>query len=203
MKRKQTQEELGRLHNAICRCRKCPLHRSRKYAVPGEGAPSATVAFVGEAPGKEEDEQGRPFVGRSGRFLNDILRSIGLSRQQIYITSAVKCRPPENRTPHVDELRICKVNWLDRQIFLINPKIVVLLGKTALKQILRQEGNLSRLHGRLFEHNGRSYFVTFHPAAAMRFPQIRRKMKHDFKILKELMIGLGIFARHNNINTAQ
>lgn len=186
-KRKQAREELGRLHNGTRRCRKCPLHRSRKRAVPGEGLPSATAMFIGEAPGKEEDEQGRPFVGRSGGFLDNLLESVGTSRHQVYITSAVKCRPPENRTPRVDELRICKVNWLDRQISLVNPKVVVLLGNTALKQILGQEDNLSLLHGRLFEHNGRSYFVTFHPAAAMRFPQVRRKMKSDFKILKNLI----------------
>lgn len=194
-KRKQAREELGRLHNGTRRCRKCPLHRSRKRAVPGEGLPSATAMFIGEAPGKEEDEQGRPFVGRSGRFLDNLLESIGISRHQIYITSAVKCRPPENRTPHVDELRICKVNWLDRQISLVDPKVVVLMGNTALKQmaqaiprrILGQESNISRLHRQLFEHNGRSYFVTFHPAAAMRFPQIKRKMKSDFRILKNLI----------------
>jgi DNA polymerase len=187
MKRKSVQEELGLLHNGIRRCRKCPLYVSRKHAVPGEGLPSAIAMFVGEAPGKEEDEQGRPFVGRSGRFLDNLLENIGLSRHQIYITSAVKCRPTENRAPHIDDLRICKVNWLDRQISLIDPKIVVLLGNTALKQILGQEGSISRLHGRLFKHNGRSYFVTFHPAAAMRFPQIKRKMKNDFKILKNLI----------------
>jgi uracil-DNA glycosylase family 4 len=195
MIRKSVQEELGCLHKGIRRCRKCPLYASRKNAVPGEGLPSATAAFVGEAPGREEDEQGRPFIGRSGRFLDSLLESIGISRHQIYITSAVKCRPPENRAPHVDELRICKINWLDRQIFLVDPKVIVLLGSTALKQmaqsiprrILVQQSNISRLHGRLFEHNGRSYVVSFHPAAAMRFPQIKEKMKNDFKILKNLI----------------
>lgn len=187
MTRKQVQEELGRLCNAIRRCRKCPLCASRNHAVPGEGAPSAIAVSVGEAPGKEEDKRGRPFVGRSGRFLDGLLKDIDISRHQIYITSAVKCRPPENRTPHADELRICKVNWLDRQISLINPKIIVLLGKIPLKQMLEQKDNLNRLHGRVFKREGHSYFVTFHPAAAMRFPQIRRKMKNDFKILENLI----------------
>ncbi len=186
MTRKQVQEELDCLCNAIRRCRKCPLCASRKHAVPGEGEPSAAV-FVGEAPGKEEDECGRPFVGRSGRFLDGLLKGIDISRHQIYITSAVKCRPPENRTPHADELRICKVNWLDRQISLINPKIIVLLGKIPLKQMLGRKDNLNNLHGQVFKREGRSYFVTFHPAAAMRFPQIRRKMRNDFKILKNLL----------------
>jgi DNA polymerase len=141
--------------------------------------------FIGEAPGKEEDKCGRPFVGRSGKFLDGLLKSIGISRHQIYITSAVKCRPPKNRHPHVDELRICKVNWLNRQISLVDSKIVVLLGNIALKQALAlgQESSLRWLRGRLFKHDGHNHFVTFHPAAAMMFPQIRRKMKNDFKVL--------------------
>jgi uracil-DNA glycosylase family 4 len=181
------QEKLIRLHKGIRRCRRCPLYRNRTHAVPGEGPASARIIFIGEAPGREEDLQGLPFVGRSGKFLNSLLESIGLSRQQVYITSSVKCQPLENRTPHIDELMICKLNWLDIQISLINPQIVVLLGKTSLKQILGQIGNLSFFHGQLFHRNGRSYFATFHPAAAMRFPDIRGKTKQDFKKLKGLL----------------
>ncbi len=186
MKQDTAQEEMNLIRGGIRRCRRCNLHRSRKHAVPGEGPIWARIIFVGEAPGREEDLQGRPFVGRSGKFLDGLLKDAGLSRQHIYITSAVKCRPPRNRAPRVDELRICKANWLDKQIRLINPKIIVLLGKTSLRQVLGKKGNLSRLHGEVFSQNGMCCLVTFHPAAGMRFSQIKRKMKYDFKKLKTL-----------------
>lgn len=187
MEQDPIQQELNYLHDSIRKCRKCPLHRSRIHAVPGEGLPSATAVFIGEAPGKEEDLQGRPFVGHSGKFLDYLLNGIGFSREQAYITSAVKCRPPKNRIPHVCELKVCKLNWLDRQISLVDPQVVVLLGKTSLKQTLGEKGNLSSLHGQLFHRNRRSYFVTFHPAAAMRFPNIERQVRQDFKKLGLLL----------------
>jgi DNA polymerase len=186
MEQTAAQEEMNRLHEGIRRCRRCILHRSRKLAVPGEGPVWAKIVLVGEAPGREEGLRARPFVGRSGRFLDGLLEEAGLSRRHIYITSAVKCRPPRNRIPRTDELGICKANWLDRQIRLIRPKIIVLLGKTSVIQLLGLKGNLSRLHGQVFGQKGICCLVTFHPAAAMRFPQIRRKMKHDFKKLKTL-----------------
>ena len=186
MKQATPQGELNRLHDGIRRCRRCILHRSREHAVPGEGPIWAKILLVGEAPGREEDRQGRPFVGRSGRFLDSLLEEAGVSRRKIYITSSVKCRPPRNRAPRADELKICKANWLDRQIRLIRPKIIVLLGKTSVRQVLGLKGNLSRLHGRVFGQNGIRCLVTFHPAAGMRFPRIKGKMKHDFKKLNIL-----------------
>jgi len=143
--------------------------------------------LVGEAPGKQEDLQGLPFVGPSGKFLDSLLKSVKLSRKDIYITSSVKCRPPKNRTPRPDELRICKTNWLDRQISLIAPKIIVLLGKTAVKQVLSLDANLNRLHGQLISKDHLHCFITFHPAAAMRFPQIGAKTQKDFRKLKQLL----------------
>lgn len=182
------QEELERLYKGICRCRRCPLYRNRTHAVPGEGPVQADICFVGEAPGKDEDEQGRPFVGRSGKFLDRLFDKTGLARNHIYITSSVKCRPPNNRAPRIKELEICKNSWLDRQISLVDPGIVVLLGKVPLFQILRTKQNLDELHGCTINCNGRIYFITYHPAAAMRFPQIRRKIMHDFQMLKKLFI---------------
>lgn len=184
------QEKLYRLHKSIRRCRKCPLHRSRTHAVPGEGPIRATVLFVGEAPGKDEDKQGRPFVGRSGKFLDKLLDKAGLAREMIYITSSVKCQPPGNRTPFANELEICKSTWLNRQISLINPKTVVLLGKVSLYQVLGTKQNLCSLHGRTSRKDDRVYLATYHPAAAMRFPQIRKKTRQDFEMLKKLLIGL-------------
>ena len=163
------------MNKGIRRCRKCPLHRNRAHAVPGEGPVRADVFFLGEAPGKEEDKKGLPFVGRSGKFLERLLDEIGMSRREAYITSSVKCRPPNNRTPLANELEICKNAWLDRQISLIAPKIVVTLGKAASYQVSGTKQNLDSIHGRTIRRNGRIYFATYHPAAAMRFPQIRKK----------------------------
>jgi uracil-DNA glycosylase family 4 len=188
MEELRKQKELEQLHKGICRCRRCPLHRNRTHAVPGEGPVRAAVCFVGEAPGKDEDRQGRPFVGRSGKFLDRLFDRISLARNHIYITSSVKCRPPHNRTPLAKELEICKNSWLNRQISLIDPRIVVLLGRVPLFQVLGSKQNLNELHGLTISHNGRIYFITYHPAAAMRFPQLRRKITHDFQRLKKLLI---------------
>jgi uracil-DNA glycosylase len=114
-----------------------------------------------------------------------LLSTFGIDRQKVYITSAVKCRPPANRNPLADELEICKTNWLDSQISLVDPKLIVMLGKVPLKQIFNRADNLDSLHGQVLEQNGRRFFVTFHPAAAMRFPQVRKRMNEDFQLLKD------------------
>jgi uracil-DNA glycosylase family 4 len=187
MESTRKQEELQKLHKGICRCRKCPLHQNRIHAVPGEGPVWSDILFIGEAPGKNEDEQGRPFVGRSGKILDLLLDKINMSREEVYITSTVKCRPPNNRTPLAKELGICKNNWLDRQISLIDPKIVVLLGKVSTNQMLEEKQKLSSLHGRTFRKNDRIYLATYNPAAAMRFPHIRNKILKDISELSELL----------------
>lgn len=130
---------------------------------------------------------GRPFVGRSGEFLNRLLEAVGLSRNALFITSSVKCRPPQNRAPRQDELKICKTNWLDRQIALINPEIVVLLGRVAMKLVLAKKENLTRIHGKVYKRDGRTFLVTFHPAAGLRFPKIAEYLKRDFLKLKSLL----------------
>jgi uracil-DNA glycosylase family 4 len=191
MNEAEKKQRINGLARGICRCRKCRLYKSRKHAVPGEGSLTSGIFFVGEAPGKNEDEQGRPFVGLSGKFLDKLLEKGGLSRSGIFVTGSVKCRPPKNRTPKNDELKICRENWLNRQIEIINPRLIVLLGRVALKQLLGEEGNLEKIHGQVRQSNGRKCFITFHPAAAMRFPKVRRKMERDLVKVSETMRNPG------------
>jgi len=186
MRKSDKQNQLTTLDWRIRRCRKCPLCKSRFHAVPGEGPANARIFFLGEAPGKGEDLQGKPFVGRSGKFLNYLLEKSGFVRNEIYITSSVKCRPPKNRNPRPNELKICKQNWLNKQIEIINPKIIVLLGKVALKQVLGASSKLDKFHGRLIRHNGLSCFPTYHPAAAMRFSKLKKNILKDLIKLKRL-----------------
>jgi len=167
--------DLKILAKKIEKCRLCRLWKSRKKAVPGEGPRNAKVMFIGQAPGKQEDATGKPFVGKAGKFLDMLLNEIGLERRKCFITSVVKCFPPGNRPPKADEAVICVSNYLSKQIKLVNPKLVVLLGKVAQRYV--PEHLLS----------GRIVLKTAHPAAGMRFPKIRRKMKRDFNLLKKLI----------------
>ena len=171
------------LHDDIRSCTKCPLHITRTHAVPGEGPVDAKVMFVGEAPGAKEDELGRPFVGRSGVFLTELLQGIGLSRDEVFITSVLKSRPPKNRIPTSAEVKAC-IPYLHRQFKFISPQIIVLLGGVAVSTIIGPL-KLSEVHGRFYEGIGRKYFITYHPAAALRFPKIKEKMLEDFKTLRE------------------
>lgn len=178
---------LERLHDQIRECTACRLHRTRTQAVPGEGHPSVSIMFIGEAPGANEDREGRPFIGRAGRFLDELLAASGLDRRRVFITSSVKCRPPGNRTPKDDELDTCRRLWLERQIELVNPGIIVLLGKTPLRQLFgEKKASLADLHGQIRERNGRRYLLTYHPAAGMRFTVARCAMQQDFHKLTDL-----------------
>jgi DNA polymerase len=143
--------------------------------------------LIGEAPGAREDAEGRPFVGQAGRFLDQMLRRAGLTRARTFITNSVKCRPPRNRAPLEDELSICKESWLDRQIGLVDPRIVVLLGTTPIRQAFGRALPLSEVHGRIWTADGRRYLCTYHPAAARRFPVVRAAMEADFRILRRLV----------------
>ncbi len=174
------EDSLTSLHRGIQKCRKCRLSETRTNAVPGEGPPYARIMFIGEAPGEKEDKDGRPFTGRSGRFLDELLASVGMARDEIYITSSVKCRPPGNRDPSLDELQACRESWLEQQIKILDPELVVLLGKIALNQVLDEQGPLREAHGHQIWHRGRAVLPTYHPAAGMRFPNIRRAMRQDF-----------------------
>lgn len=177
-------KSLDDLNKGIKICTKCPLHKSRCNAVPGEGPSNARIFFLGEAPGRQEDKQGKPFIGKSGKYLDELLANNEIIRERVFITSSVKCRPPGNRKPTTDELKTCKKNWLDKQISIINPKLIVLLGKTAVFQISGRNDNLLLCHGEIFEQGGRKCLITFHPASAMRFPKIAKWMKMDFEKLR-------------------
>ena len=169
---------LTTLANQIKKCKKCPLYKSRKKAVPGEGPKKAKIMFIGEAPGAEEDKVGKPFVGRSGRFFDQLLKKNKINRKKVFITGAVKCHPPKNRNPKLKELKICKKLYLDKQIKTIKPKLIVILGRIALKSLLNQN---KIKHGKRIKN----YFITYHPAAAMRFPKIKKAMEKDFKKIKK------------------
>ena len=143
--------------------------------------------IVGEAPGAQEDAEGRPFVGRAGRFLDVMLIRAGLSRDVVFITNSVKCRPPANRQPRPDELATCKQNWLDRQIELVDPRIIVLLGAQPLRQLFGEKRRLADIHGQVYADERRMYFATYHPAAAMRFPAVGRTVSRDIRHLRRLV----------------
>ncbi len=185
---------LEEIAEEIRACRRCPLHASRRNAVPGEGNPDARVVFVGEAPGRNEDLQGRPFVGAAGKLLTELLASIGLRREDVFITNVVKCRPPNNRDPRPEEIEAC-LPFLERQLRVIDPDVIVALGRhsalTLLRLAGREEGSIMRIRGRVFEVElfGRERLLmpTLHPAAALYNPRLRPLLEEDFRRLKELL----------------
>lgn len=170
-------------------CTDCGLAESRTNVVFGSGAPDANVMFVGEGPGQREDEQGLPFVGRSGQLLEQLLGEIGLSRAEVYIGNVVKCRPPRNRDPRPDEIDACK-GYLRLQLQLIDPMVVVTLGNFATKLLLRTETGISRLRGRAYEWWGRFLVPTFHPAAALRgSTRVLEETRYDFGLVRAVLDG--------------
>ncbi len=150
-------------------------------AVPGEGPISSKIMFVGEAPGREEDLSGRPFVGRSGKFLTKLVEAAGLKRDKCFITSVIKHRPPKNRKPKRNELEACKI-WWQKQIEILNPRLIVLLGRTASDTVLGKDFWINR--ARIFKKDKRSFFITYHPAAGIRFVKMEKILEKDFKKLK-------------------
>jgi uracil-DNA glycosylase family 4 len=159
-------------------CEKCALHFSRKKAVPGEGPTKAKIMFIGEGPGFYENEQGRPFVGPSGKFLDELLQSAGLKRSQVFIGNVVKCRPPSNRDPLPDELAACRP-YLEQQIAAINPQAIVTLGRYSMAHFL-PNAKISAIHGRSSWVNGRLIVPMYHPAAALHQPALRDAIVADF-----------------------
>ncbi len=166
-------------------CTKCELHKSRTRAVPGEGPSDAKIVFVGEGPGENEDQQGRPFVGAAGKFLTELLESIGLKRSEVFITNIVKCRPPSNRAPRKSEIEACNP-YLQSQIRLINPRIVCPLGTPAIVTVMGDEYSAGRVHGRPFRKGQTIILPLYHPAAALYDNTLREVLLQDFKVLKEL-----------------
>ena len=169
-------------------CERCPLSLTRTNAVPGEGPPDARVVLVGEGPGRNEDLQGRPFVGAAGKQLEGLLGDAGLSRGDVYITNVVKCRPPENRRPTAAEADACRA-YLERQLMLVRPKLVVLLGDSALKRFLPDE-SLTNAHGRMFKRGDFAFFPTYHPAAMIYNRALEGVIRNDFRALGGVLSGL-------------
>jgi len=162
-------------------CPLCKLSRTRRNAVPGEGQLAAKIVFIGEAPGRSEDEKGRPFVGAAGRILDDLLQKVGIERSQVYITNVAKCRPPSNRVPEEDEVAACKP-YLDREIMLIKPKVICILGRTAYASLLGGS-SIAVNRGKIVEKAGQKYFLTYHPAAAIYNRSLLSTLEADLKKL--------------------
>jgi len=174
---------LGALHDDYATCRRCPLGDTRTNFVFGTGNPEADVMFVGEAPGRDEDLQGEPFVGRAGQLLNKILEAIGFRREEVYIANILKCRPPGNRNPQPTEIASCEP-ILQRQIELIRPVILCSLGSFAARTLLQTTEGITRLRGRIHEYRGIPLVPTFHPAALLRNPQWKRPTWEDVQLLR-------------------
>jgi DNA polymerase len=168
-------------------CRLCQLSQTRTQAVPGEGKPQAEVMFIGEGPGFHEDQQGRPFVGAAGQLLAEMLRAIGLRREDVFITNVVRCRPPGNRDPLPDELQACDA-YTQRQIAVLDPKLIVTLGRYSMARFIGQ-GSMRELHGRTREWNGITCLAMYHPAAILRTPtvEMRRLYEEDFRKIPGLL----------------
>ncbi|MBQ3080640.1 MAG: uracil-DNA glycosylase [Clostridia bacterium] len=175
------------LLDEIGKCEKCRLCQGRTNAVPGEGNPNADIMFIGEGPGRDEDMQGRPFVGASGQLLDRMIHAIGMERTEVYIANIVKCRPPMNRNPEPDEAQAC-MNYLRNQFVLVSPKIIVLLGRVASKFVLGDETPISRLRGNWILKKGIWFMPTYHPSALLREPSKKREAWEDFKMVKAKLL---------------
>jgi len=177
--------DLQQLAAEVSACTRCVLHKSRVKAVPGEGPEHADIMFIGEGPGFHENQQGRPFVGAAGQFLDELLNMIGLKRDQVFICNVVKCRPPGNRDPLPEEIAACKP-YLDRQIALIQPKVIVTLGRYSMARAFPNE-KISAIHGQPKKVDGIVYVPMFHPAAALHQPSLRRTVEDDFRQLPAIL----------------
>jgi DNA polymerase len=178
-------KSLDELEKLISNCTKCRLHQNRNKFVFGTGNPNADVLVIGEGPGAEEDKQGLPFVGRAGKLLTDMLKAIKFEREEVYIGNIVKCRPPENRTPMQDEMDTC-LPYLKKQVELINPKLILCLGLTAAKGLLKKRESLGSLRGKVFEYEGAKVMVTYHSAALLRNPHWKKDCWEDLKKFRKL-----------------
>jgi uracil-DNA glycosylase len=179
--------ELSDLAQLIQRCPDCRLCETRTQAVPGEGPEDARIMFIGEAPGFNEDKQGRPFVGAAGKFLEQLLGVAGLKREDVFIGNVLKCRPPNNRDPMPDEIEACR-KWLDRQIELIRPEVIVTLGRFSMGRFI-PGASISRIHGDPRVIDGVTVVPMFHPAAALHQERYRSLIVEDFKKLPEILRG--------------
>jgi DNA polymerase len=179
------EDELGAVAAEVRVCKACKLHQSRKNAVPGEGPSTSELMFIGEGPGFHENEQGRPFVGAAGKYLEELLAGIGLRREQVFIGNVVKCRPPGNRDPLPEEIQAC-AGYLDRQIQAIQPRVIVTLGRFSMARFF-PNARISDIHGQARMVNGRLVVAMYHPAAALHQPSLRREIEADFAQLPAMI----------------
>jgi len=187
-------EKMKKIEQSIKNCKKCNLYLTRKNPVIGNGSIDSEIIFIGEAPGRNEDTQGKPFVGRAGLFFNELLESIGLDRDNIYVTNILKCRPPKNRNPSKNEINECNI-FLKEQIKIIKPKLIVTLGNFASKYIFEQYNlkskKISDIHGKIFQINNNSKILTiiplYHPAVAIYNSNRKNDLKKDFKKVKKFL----------------
>ncbi len=177
--------DLDSLAAAVRSCQRCGLHAGRTHAVPGEGLPTAQVMFVGEGPGFHEDQQGRPFVGQAGLLLDELIEGIDMHREDVFIANVLKCRPPNNRDPLPDEAAACRP-YLDQQLALVDPAIVVLLGRHALNAFF-PDARISRARGVARRVDGRVFLPVYHPAAALRQLRLREVLTQDFAMIPTLL----------------
>ncbi len=181
----KAEDELRAVASEVRGCEACKLHLSRKNAVPGEGPAASELMFIGEGPGFHENEQGRPFVGAAGKYLDELLAKIGLSREQVFIGNVVKCRPPGNRDPLPEEIQAC-AGYLERQVNAIQPRVIVTLGRFSMARYFPNT-RISDIHGQARLVNGRMVVAMYHPAAALHQPSLRREIEADFARLPELI----------------
>jgi DNA polymerase len=188
VKKRDKAHELAALAAELANCQRCPLHAGRTQMVFGVGKPEAELVFVGEAPGHDEDVQGEPFVGRAGQLLTKMIEAMGLTRGQVYICNVIKCRPPENRDPRPEEIACCEP-FLLQQLEIIQPKVIVALGRVAVQSLLRDTTAITRLRGKWRDYYGVPLMPTFHPSYLLRNPAGKRDVWED---LKEVMRKLGL-----------
>lgn len=191
-----TTETLPVIRADLGDCTRCKLHSARTHIVFGAGNPTAQVMFIGEAPGRDEDEQGEPFVGRAGQLLTKMIEAMGLTRDEVYIANILKCRPPENRTPQPDEVASCEP-FLRRQIHAIGPRIVILLGGVAAQALLRTKAGITTLRGRFHVYEGVPTMPTFHPAFLLRSPHMKRPVWEDLQMVMAEMDRMGLNRRRS------
>ncbi len=181
-------ENLEELESSIKDCKKCKLCNARQNIVFGIGNPNAEIMFIGEGPGGDEDRQGEPFVGKAGQLMNKAFDVVGIKREEVYIANVVKCRPPNNRDPEEDEIQAC-MDYLRNQVMIIKPKIIVLLGRIALQNILGKEYKITASRGKWVEKKGILYMPTWHPAALLRDETKKIEFLNDLKMIKHYKEG--------------
>jgi DNA polymerase len=182
----KAQEALDTLAEQISVCTKCELYKGRTLAVPGEGPTHAEIMFIGEGPGATEDKKGRPFVGAAGKFLDELLAQAGVTRADVWITNVVKCRPPGNRDPQPVEVETCTSNYLDNQIKIVNPSIIVTLGRHSMNKFI-PNAKITQIHGQMQKVGTRFVIPMFHPAAALHQERFKPLLLEDFAKLPQLL----------------